>query len=300
MKLHGPAHSAYAPHETLVAPARQYSELWRLLAGLVLVGIVIITMNLALFATVANTGSVELISSLQGGSSPAAMLILLASFGFATLGVALAVRLFQRRGLGTVLGPRGQVIDQFWRVLSALLILGLVLALLPPYDMGVPLEPNLPVLQWIALLPFSLSAVLIQTSSEEILFRGYLQQSLAARFRAPWVWMGIPSILFAAGHYAPNAAGDNAMLVAVWACVFGLLSADLTARAGTLGPAIAMHFANNAMALLVISLPDSLSGLALFHLPFDMSDTGILRQWLIVDFGVMIVSWLVARLALRR
>lgn len=300
MSLYEPARSAYAPHETLVAPARAYPELWRVLAGLGLVGLVVVTMNLILFATVTSSGSPELISSLQGGSSPVAMLMLLASFGFATLGVTLAVRLFQHRGLGTVLGPTRRMIEQFWRVLFALLVLGLVLFVLPPYDMGVPLKPNLPVPQWILLLPFSLVAILIQTSSEEILFRGYLQQSLAARFRTPWVWMGIPSILFAAGHYAPNAAGDNAILVAVWACVFGLLSADLTARAGTLGPAIAMHFANNTMALLVISLPDNLSGLALFHLPYDMSDTGVLRQWLIVDFGVMIVSWLVARLALRR
>jgi len=153
---------------------------------------------------------------------------------------------------------------------------------------------------WIVLLPFAAGAVLIQTSAEEILFRGYLQQSLAARFRSPLIWVGVPSALFAAGHYAPGIAGDNALLVAVWSCVFGVLAADLTARSGTLGPAIALHFFNNVISLLIISLPDTLSGLALYLLPYDMSDGGMLRQWLWVDFGSMVVCWLTARLAIRR
>lgn len=89
--------------------------------------------------------------------------------------------------------------------------------------------------------------------------------------------MGVPSILFAVGHYTPDMAGDNALLIALWACVFGLLTSDLTARAGTLGPAIALHFFNNIIALLFISLPDNLNGLALFTLPFDASDAEQLR-----------------------
>ena len=106
--------------------------------------------------------------------------------------------------------------------------------------------------------------------------------------------------MFAAGHYAPGITGENAALVATWSCVFGLLAADLTARSGTLGPAIALHFLNNTVALLFISLPETLSGLALYLLPYDMSQTGLLRQWLFVDFAVMMVCWLTARLALRR
>ncbi len=47
-------------------------------------------------------------------------------------------------------------------------------------------------------------------------------------------------------------------------------------------------------------MPDSLSGLALYLTPFDMSDGAEVRAWLPVDFAMMIVSWLAARLALRR
>jgi DNA-directed RNA polymerase subunit RPC12/RpoP len=39
--------------------------------------------------------------------------------------------------------------------------------------------------------------VLIQTGAEEVLFRGYLQQQLAARFASPIAWMVLPSAIFA-------------------------------------------------------------------------------------------------------
>lgn len=291
---------AYASHEQLVAKARPYPDLWRLLVGLAIVVATYTILNLILFGLAAGLGPSGWQTGLQNGSSPLAMLVLLASFGFVTFGVTLAAKWMQHRTLTSVIGRWSATIPQFRVVLRALLILGAVIFVLPPYDYGAPLVPNLAFFTWLALLPLSVLVVLIQTSAEEILFRGYLQQSLAARFRSPLIWMGLPSLLFAVGHYAPAAAGDNAMLVAVWAFIFGLLTADLTARAGTLAPAIALHFFNNAVALLVVSLPDSLSGLALYHLPYDMTDTGVLRQWLIVDFAVMIVSWLTVRLALRR
>ncbi|WP_170763153.1 CPBP family intramembrane glutamic endopeptidase [Ruegeria lacuscaerulensis] len=292
--------SAYSAHEQLVQSVRAKPELWRLLVGLVIIAVVVTSMNLALFASVAGLGSYDWAESLLSGSSPAAMIVLLSSFSFVTLGVALAARQLQHRSLHSIFGPFGLGLSQFWRVFRALMLLTVVVAILPPYDMGQPLEQNLNFSRWLLLLPFSLAAVLIQTSAEEFLFRGYMQQSLAARFRSPVIWMAVPSLMFAAGHYAPSAAGENALLISVWSCIFGLFAADLTARAGTLGPAIALHFFNNIVALLFISLPDSLSGLALFVLPYDMSDTGMLRQWLYVDFAVMIASWLTARLVLRR
>lgn len=291
---------AYAAHDHLVAPARNRPELWRIVLGLALVGILVSALNLILFSAIAAIAPYDWTDVLFTGGTPLAMFVLLGSFGFITLGVAVAVRLLQHRAFPSIVGARGPALAQFWKVLRALMILGLIVAVLPPYDMGEPLQTNLSLPVWLMLLPISAFAVLIQTSAEEVLFRGYLQQSLAARFRSPVIWMGVPSLLFAAGHYAPALAGDNALLVAAWSCVFGLLAADLTARAGTLGPAIALHFFNNAVALLFISLPDNLSGLALFLLPYDMSDTGMLRQWLLVDFAVMIVCWLTARLAIRR
>ncbi len=290
----------YSPHDQLVRDARTRPELWRLLAGLIIVGALYVALNAVLFAAISNVIPPSQTQGFLRGTSSFATLTLLASFGFLTLGVAVAARQMQKRSLSAIVGSRGLALRQFTRVLLALVILGLVMLALPPYGMGEPLTQNISWSKWLMLLPFAASAVLIQTSAEEILFRGYIQQTLAARFKSPIVWMGLPSALFAAGHYAPGVAGENALLVAVWACVFGFLASDLTARSGTLGPAIALHFFNNVIALLFISLPDTLSGLALYLLPYDMSETGMLRQWLLVDFIAMIVGWLTARFAIRR
>ncbi|WP_170384479.1 CPBP family intramembrane glutamic endopeptidase [Ruegeria atlantica] len=292
--------AAYSAHERLLREARARPELWRLVLGLVIILTLYIALNSVLFAVVGRLLASHRDQGLLQATSAFTTLVLLISFGFLTLGVAVAARQLQHRSLASILGPFSLFLRQFWQVFRALVILGLVMMVLPPYGMGEPLTQNLALSTWLLLFPLSAIAVLIQTSAEEVLFRGYIQQSLAARFRSPVIWIGLPSVLFAAGHYAPGITGENALLVAVWSCVFGLLAADLTARAGTLGPAIAMHFMNNTIALLFISLPETLSGLALYLLPFGMSESGLLRQWLFVDFAAMIVSWLTARLALRR
>jgi CAAX protease family protein len=292
--------SAYIAHDTLVATARHKAQLWRLILGLVIVAAVSLSLSAAGARVLAKALSPQWLLELPQGATPTALLALLFSFAFVILGVAVAVRVLQMRSLPDVLGRGRNLVVQFWRVLKLHLILLVAIMLLPPYDMGAPMELNMPVALWVALLPISLVAVLVQVSAEEILFRGYIQQSLAARFRSPAIWIFVPSLLFALGHFVPDDAGDNAALIAVWAGVFGILMADLTARAGTLGPAIAVHLFNNVTAILIISSPTSLNGLALFLLPFEMSDTNALRPWLAVDFAMMLISWLTARLAIRR
>lgn len=291
---------AYSAHDHLVETARGKPEIWRLLLGLLLVAVLVSVLNMVFFTVVAGMGPENWAQTLLLGGSPLALLLLLASFGFIILGVAVAARQVQHRSLVSIVGGYRLAAGQFLKVLKALLILGVVGFLLPPYGFGGSLSQNLPLSTWLLLLPVSALVVLVQTSAEELLFRGYIQQTLAARFQSPVIWMGVPSILFAIGHYTPDMAGDNALLIALWACVFGLLTSDLTARAGTLGPAIALHFFNNIIALLFISLPDNLNGLALYTLPFDASDAEQLRPWLLVDLAVMFVCWLAARLALRR
>ena len=296
------ADAPYSAHEILVAPARRYPQLWRLVVGLFLAAVIAIILSRTVQTILVSVfpGLARQPEAFVTGNAPAALLILLSSFGFVSVGVLVAAKVMQHRSPLGVIGPIPLAIRQFWQVSRWLLGLGLVLFALPPYDMGVPLVTNLEPMLWLSLLPFSLLAVLLQTSAEEILFRGYVQQALAARFRSKLVWMGVPALLFALGHYLPGEAGDNAVLIAIWSGVFGLVTADLTARAGTLGPAIAVHLFNNITALLIVSLPDNLSGLSLYTTPFSMADTGTLRAWLVVDFAVMATSWLAARVAIGR
>lgn len=297
--------SAYRAHNQLVQPARRRREIWRLFAGLILAGVIAFVLGTLLrsflFALSPDIAAEVSGESAEGqGNTPTSLIILLYSFGLMIIGTFIAARVVQQRDPWSIIGPLDRAIRQFWAVLKMLALLVFVMAVLPPYDMGEPLVPNLDFGLWFTLLPLSLSAVFVQVASEEILFRGYIQQSLAARFSSPVFWMFLPAALFGLGHYLPEEAGENAWMIALWATLFGVLMADLTARAGTLGPAIALHLVNNVTAILIVSVPDSLSGLSLATTPYSLSDASEMRGWLIIDFALMFISWLAARVAIRR
>ncbi|MEX0309511.1 MAG: lysostaphin resistance A-like protein [Tateyamaria sp.] len=297
-------HFDYRPHQQFIAPARARAQIWRLGLGIVLVaGFFLVLSQLVfgtLFGLMAPDTATAILRDAQSGQTAGGMLVLLFQLGLLAVASALVVIVVHNRRPATLLGPFGLAVRQFLSVLFMMAILTIALWILPPYDIaGATLTQNMALGRWLLLLPVALVAVLVQIGAEEILFRGYLQQQLAARFKSPVIWMFAPAILFGAGHYLPESAGSNAMTIAVWATVFGILMADLTARSGTLGPAMAVHFANNISAMVLTATPDEMSGLALYLLPFGMGDEAAMAAWLPVDFGFMLVSWLAARLAIR-
>lgn len=132
------------------------------------------------------------------------MFALLFSFGLMLVVVGCVVVVLHHRSPLTLLGPLGDFAVQMRLVVVAVVVLNVALWVLPPWGMDPPMQPQLPLGRWLTLLPLSLLAILVQVSAEELLFRGYLQQQLAARFASPLVWMVVPSALFALGHYSPK------------------------------------------------------------------------------------------------
>ncbi len=293
----------YPAHQVFYEPAKRTAQLWRLVVGTGLAITLYLTLNIfygQFIRDVIQHDVPDIFGQLDRGDTPLAMYLLLASFALMLISTVFVTRMLHHRSALSLLGPSDRFVPQFAAVTLALIALGIVLTLLPPWDMGGALVRNMDLGRWLLLLPLSLIVVLIQVSGEEVFFRGYLQQQLAARFQNPLAWMVLPSVVFGALHYDPATAGEHAAIIALWAVVFGMLMADLTARAGSLGPAIAVHFCNNVSAIVFISLPDNLSGLALYLAPFGMADTEAMRAWLPVDFALILVTWLAARLALRR
>lgn len=287
----------YAAFETLVAPARPSSHPLRLLAGAALVVALFFPMAffyVAWIAPVAGIGN----TAQAPGQTPAGVLAML--FQFALLIVALwaALRLVHRRGLASLLGPPARAAWHFLRCALFLLPLYLLVFVLPMPDDYTP-QPNLDPGVWLRWLPLAMLAVMVQIAAEELTFRGYLQSQLAARYAHPVVWIGLPSVLFGMMHYAPGLAGTNIWVIVVWAALFGAAAADLTARTGTLGPAIALHFLNNVFAILITAPNGNMDGLALYTVPLDLSAPGIAWYVLPVEAGFVLCAWLAARLALR-
>jgi len=159
---------------------------------------------------------------------------------------------------------------------------------------------NLDLSLWLSFLPLAVCGLLIQTGAEELAFRGYLQQQLAARFRTPIAWLILPSVVFGLVHLDPSRFGANAWLMVVAATMFGLVAADLTARTGSIGAAWGFHFANNCIAVLFLATEDTITGLSLYLTPYSASDSDLPVSLMLADVALLVVAWLACRRLLRR
>lgn len=278
------------PREPFVTPARPRAALWRLLVGLGLIGAVYLGgAGLLLGGLSWGVADPE---ALLRGEDPLGVLLLLASFAPLVFGIWLCVRLVHGRGFATLLGR-----DWFLPFLRGALLVGLLVAaeLFLAHRAGFRSLPGLPVQLWLLLLPVALVATAVQTLAEELLFRGYLLQQLAARFASPLMWLVFPALLFGFAHAQPAEFGTAWFYPVIGATLFGLISADLTARSGSLGLAWGMHFANNTVALCLLATGPIMTGLALRISPHDMKDLAETPWIFALDLVPMLIAWAILR-----
>ncbi len=301
-----PKHMSYRPHRAFIAPALPTAELPRLVLGI---------LGVEFLYGMAIGGLAQLLDLLgldttgfYYGDTTAGMLAELLSFGLLGALVTAAARSQHGRGFFTLTGPPLTALRHLKTTFIAVLALLLALELMPPYWDSDSLAATRPLLPWLALLPVSLAALAIQTGAEELFYRGYIQQQLAARFKSPLVWLSVPSLLFALAHWNNGTTPTESMQYVIWAFLFGLAAADLTARTGTLGAAIGFHLANNVIAFTLfgeLDAPGSGLALLLFEpagadlLPPPAYDP-VLTATLMTELAVLLLMWLAARIALRR
>ncbi|MEM7544642.1 MAG: CPBP family intramembrane glutamic endopeptidase [Pseudomonadota bacterium] len=253
--------------EQYIAPAHAHAALWRVVASAGLVFGVLIGAGILIGSILLRMGVGEA-EALGAGAmltSRNGTLLLLSSFVLWWAGLALALRLFHRRRLRSLFGPDLSIgLRRF--AIGAGLALGFAAlsAAIGAALVGPPVRSGLSIGTWLGGAALALPLLLIQTGAEEALFRGYLQQQLAARFRSALIWAVLPSVLFGLLHWNPAAPGSIGAVVAI-TTLSGLLFAILTARTGGLGLAWGMHFGVNVSVLVFIAPRDYLSGVALMH-----------------------------------
>jgi membrane protease YdiL (CAAX protease family) len=171
--------------------------------------------------------------------------LMLASVFF-ICGIYLAMRFIHRRSMRTLVTP-ARLIDWrrlfqgfgVWFVMATLM--SAIEALLFPgrYVWSLDMQRFLPFV-FLALI-----LVPIQTSAEELFFRGYILQALGLRLRNIWVLSAISGLLFALPHLLNPEASVNYPLLFLYYFAFGFSLAFLTLRDGRLELALGAHAANN-------------------------------------------------------
>lgn len=286
--------------DRFVAPARARPQLWRLLAGFVLIAVSFVLGFLAVLAGLVATmgpGPAQdyLASMAETGGTPTMVVLMLGLFAAPLLAAFLAARLLHGRSAATLFGPgllRGFALAA---AIAALVYTAVSLLLPAPFEV----VPGLPLPLFLSFLPLALVVLLIQTGAEEVVFRGYLQTQLAARFRHPLVWMAVPALAFGLLHGDPGGGPDMLWLM-LPATLFGLVAADLTRVTGSIGAAWGLHFLNNATAILLVSLDGNLSGLALYRTPFGADDLSLADPLLWQELTIGVIVWACIRLWLAR
>lgn len=265
------------------------TELWRLVAGLIL--IFVVTMALALLVGIA----LEVICTLMGIAPPPDMrdqdepvflVHLLYSFILFAIGCAVALQALHDRPVASLFGWRGTLdLGEMAEGARASAIALLIIAVPTMMLTGLPERTDIALGDWLLWAPLVLAGILIQSGTEEVIFRGYLLQSLAARFRSPWVWAVLSSVLFGAAHFDVSETMPPPWIFIAATTIYGLQMAALVWATGGIGAAIGAHAANNVVALLLITPSESLGQLALYQDP--MAEW---RDWTVADGGFLIAQ----------
>ncbi|MDP5084923.1 MAG: CPBP family intramembrane metalloprotease [Yoonia sp.] len=298
----------YAPHAEFIRPAWQTPEIWRVLVMVVSFEVVF---ALSPFVFAAFLPTETAVDAFYEGTSAFGTLAQFFSFGVSAIGFLVLLRLLHRRGFWSLVGPASEAKRDLIRVAWAVAVWLLILEFLPPWINTADLAEVRDFAAWVVLVPIAILALLIQVGTEEIIFRGYLQQQFACISRSRWAWMFVPSAMFGALHFWNGNGAADGTIWALWATALGIACADLTARSGNLGAAIGLHLANNAFALLVVGVQGwPSSGVALFLYPYEdpelysLGIAALWSPWVVFQLLTMILSvaimWLAARIAIQR
>lgn len=205
-------------------------------------------------------GSVPAAVSMADGSQSGTEMYLTVSAGFVAMlvGLWLAVRYVHRRRFGTLVAPDGrlrwgQVLRGalYWTA-GTLLLSVLEWVVLRP-EITYSLEPG----RFLLMLPLILVFTPLQTTAEELFFRGYLLQGLGLLTRRTVVLVAVSALVFAVPHLGNPEVGSGFALLATYYFLFGAFATLVALRAGSLHLVIGLHAANNLLGALVVRPPNS-------------------------------------------
>ena len=199
---------------------------------------------------------------LTGGGSPDPLLDYIAvNFSIVMMlgGLFLTMRVIHRRPLSSLISAE-RALD--WKRLShsaaAWSVIGLIIImvehLLYPDRYYLSFQPE----RFLAFATVAVVLTPVQTTTEELVFRGYVMQGLGLIVRLPAAVAVLSSVIFTVPHLMnPEVQQHGVVLMAASYFAIGLLLAAVTLRDGRLELAIGVHAANNLLLVLVANYEGS-------------------------------------------
>jgi len=207
------------------------------------------------------------IRALPAWSSAATILISFLPLFIATL---LAYRIFLKKNIKSLFTSRDAY--SYKRTWIGFASLALISSAFGSFDLILNWDSYTFSFKASAFLPYLLIAFTllpIQTTAEELFFRGWIQRWLDNGKKKQWSISILSGAIFSLPHLAnPEVAGKELFFPIISYGATGFMLAWVTYRDKSLELAIGAHFANNLLAALLVSSQDSaLPSVSLFSVP---------------------------------
>ncbi len=183
-----------------------------------------------------------------------AFIVTMSSFVLFFFAIFISIRFVHARPFRSLITPRSRIDWKrasigfvSWFVIAALVSIFEVI--LYPHRYNISLDP----VPFLIFAVFAILLIPIQTSCEELFFRGYLMQSLGLKIRGIIVLPVISGLIFGALHlWNPEMiATDGSWMLAISYFLVGAFAAVITLLDGGLELALGLHAANNLYTALI-------------------------------------------------
>jgi len=174
-------------------------------------------------------------------------------------GLVLTVKLIHRRPLLSLVTPEARLDGRrvwhgalVWTVIAAVIVV--IEHLLFPDRYYLSFDPG----RFFVSLAVVLVLTPIQTTAEELVFRGYAMQGLGLLTRRPALIAVASSLVFTAPHLLnPEVHQHGVLIMAANYFVIGMLLATISLRDGRLELAVGLHAVNNVFLALIANYEGS-------------------------------------------
>ena len=174
-------------------------------------------------------------------------------------GLYISVRFLHQRRMITLVTPNEQVRwKRIFKGFGLYFLLTFVMCfvgglVLPPSEYQLTFKPS----QFLVFLPIALVITPIQTTAEELFFRGYLMQGIGLKTRSLLIPILGSSLLFMLPHLLNPEVKLNFFLMALFYLLFGIFFAVITVKDNSLELAMGVHAANNLFVALIVNYSNS-------------------------------------------
>jgi membrane protease YdiL (CAAX protease family) len=187
------------------------------------------------------------------------------SIFFMLLGVLIAVKWIHNRPFGTLINYSGKI--KWSRFGIGFLVYGVLISMGTAVDYIMNPEIyslSIDLSKFLFTLPLILIMTPLQTTTEELVFRGYIIQSFGLKIKNGLVLSAISGVLFTLPHLAnPEVYASNKLGVISTICmilnyfVIGMVLAMITIRTNSLEAAMGAHAVNNLFCFILVGYPDT-------------------------------------------